>query len=128
MPIEVCDNIFSAPEGTLLMRTVLEEKVQREKEERNRQHEHGSALTDMVGIHIPLSGPPSAPRRPPAAKPASRPEPEAEDEIEDDPFGDSNAVDTPTIEREEPKWQVSAHLPFYLLGCSVLTIVSRRSV
>lgn len=86
------------------MRTVLEEKVQHEKEERNRQYEQGSALTDMVGIHIPFPGPPLAPPRPPAAKAAFKPELEAEEEDEGDPFGDSNAVDTPTIEREEPKW------------------------
>lgn len=84
------------------MHSVLEEK--RENEERIRQHQQGSALTDMVGIHIPLSGPPSAPQRPSVAKPASKPEPKAEEEDEDDPFGDSNAVDTPTIEQEEPKW------------------------
>ena len=84
--------------------SVLEKK---QKEERIRQHQQGSAMTDMVSIHIPMSGPLSSlsqPSRPPAAKPPPKPEPESEEEDEDDPFGDSNAVDTPTIEQDEPKW------------------------
>lgn len=79
----------------------MEEKA---AEERKRQLETGSAMTDMAGLNIVPSAPPSAPPRPPASKPSPEPEPEQEEEDENDPFGDSNAVDTPVFEKDEPKW------------------------
>ena len=79
----------------------MEEK--RGKEER-RQHEQGSALADMAGLSITPSAPPAKPPRPPAARVVNKPESEDEAEDDDDPFGDSNAVDTPTVEQGEPKW------------------------
>ena len=36
--------------------------------------------------------------------PSPEPEPEQAEEDENDPFGDSNAVDTPVFEKDEPKW------------------------
>lgn len=73
-------------------------------EERKRQHEAGSAMADMAGLTINPTAPPVAPPRPPPSKAVAEPDPEEEAEDEDDPFGDSNVVDTPILEQEEPKW------------------------
>ncbi|KAI1116389.1 hypothetical protein F5Y14DRAFT_406462 [Nemania sp. NC0429] len=79
-----------------------------------------SPVADMAGLHISsnvsphrLAAPPrpsaqSKPRAPPrpVAPPSHRDERDDEsvDEDENDPFADRNAVDTPMVERGEPRW------------------------
>lgn len=53
------------------------------------------------GLRMP---PPQPPRpAPPPAPPAPRQEPKDEEE-DDDPFGDNHVIDTPAVEREQPRW------------------------
>ncbi|KAI8635613.1 hypothetical protein F5Y19DRAFT_16801 [Xylariaceae sp. FL1651] len=78
-----------------------------------------SPIPDMAGLNLNSSPPPRplAPARPsaqskspapprPAPLPARHDEPEDDytDEDENDPFADRNAVETPMVERGEPKW------------------------
>ncbi|KAI3321182.1 hypothetical protein HD806DRAFT_503214 [Xylariaceae sp. AK1471] len=78
-----------------------------------------SPVTDMVGLSLnPSTSPrPSAPPRPSAhSKPPAPPRPaslpsrrddiddDSTEEDENDPFADRNAVETPMVEREEPRW------------------------
>jgi hypothetical protein len=51
----------------------------------------------------PRAAPPQPPPRPTTQAPKAE---ESDEEVEDenDPFGDSNAVQTPAIERSEPSW------------------------
>ena len=65
---------------------------------------------DLAGLSLESAPKPAAapPRPPPMAKPAQpqRPEPEDEDDEddEDDPFADKNVVETPALEKGEPRW------------------------
>ena len=63
---------------------------------------------DLEGLHIstPPDGtaPPSKPPRPPVVSPGADLESASEDEDEDDPFGDKNVVNTPAVERGEPRF------------------------
>jgi hypothetical protein len=63
---------------------------------------------DLEGLHIStppdVAAPPTKPPRPPAVSPGADLESASEDDDEDDPFGDKNMVDTPAVERGEPRW------------------------
>lgn len=77
---------------------------------------------DLSGLNISMSSKHAAPPRPPpmskrsskAAPPPPQPprpspakqntESENGDEDDDDPFADRNVVDTPRLERGEPRW------------------------
>lgn len=63
---------------------------------------------DLAGLSLESAPKPAAapPRPPPMAKPAQpqRPEPEDDEDDEDDPFADKNVVETPALERGEPRW------------------------
>ena len=58
-------------------------------------------VSELSGLHIK---PPAPPR--PAARPRDEPEEEEEeeDDDDDDPFADRNVVETPAIERGEPRF------------------------
>jgi hypothetical protein len=56
-----------------------------------------SAATSLAGLQI------SSPRPVPPT-PVEDEESEVEEEDENDPFADRNEVETPAIEKEEPKW------------------------
>ena len=65
------------------------------------------AASDLVGLS--LGGASNSPAPPQPARAARRVEEsdeseEDEEEDEDNPFGDSNALDTPGYEKDEPKW------------------------
>ncbi|KAH6894394.1 hypothetical protein B0T10DRAFT_558530 [Thelonectria olida] len=70
-----------------------------------------SQAPDLSGLNITASSkPPAPPRPPPMSKPAPRqpprpvPAPAKEEEEDDDPFGDSHTIETPSIERGQPRW------------------------
>lgn len=52
----------------------------------------------------PATTKPGAPPPPKPPRPGTQPEPESEPEDDNDPFGDKNIVETPAVERTEPKW------------------------
>jgi LAS seventeen-binding protein 5 len=67
------------------------------------------AASDLVGLSLGGSGASNSPAPPQPARPARKVEEsdeseEDEEEDEDNPFGDSNALDTPGYEKDEPKW------------------------
>lgn len=80
---------------------MLSERAEKEKSA-------NSAANDLSGLKI--DSPPPPPPRPaapprPASKPPARVESESEEEEdENNPFGDSNALETPSNERDEPRW------------------------
>lgn len=65
------------------------------------------AASDLVGLSLGGSGTSSSSPPPPPPRPARKAEESdesEEEEDEDNPFGDSNALDTPGYEKDEPKW------------------------
>lgn len=62
----------------------------------------GGATEALAGLHIDRSSKP--PKRPARPAPPSDDEESIEEEDENDPFGDRNAVQTPHLERDAPKW------------------------
>lgn len=69
------------------------------------------ALSQLSGLHIGKKSPsPEGKRPPPPPRPAARPPPPVEDEDseieedENDPFADRNALQTPKVEKDEPRW------------------------
>jgi hypothetical protein len=76
------------------------------------ERQGNDAAQQLAGLHLgPKSKSPvpeSRPAPPPRPVPAPAPEPEEEDDFEEedenDPFADRNALETPGIEKSEPRW------------------------
>lgn len=81
---------------------MLAERAEKEKSTEN-------VSSDLASLKIESPPPPpprpAAPPRPVSAKPQIRVESDSEEEDENNPFGDSNALETPANERDEPKWR-----------------------
>jgi hypothetical protein len=81
--------------------------VLREKQDRDKGKGVSEAAQSLAGLQIgkcesPAPIPPARPTPPPVDE---EDELESASEDENDPFGDSNAVDTPVTERAEPTWR-----------------------
>ena len=81
-------------------------------EERQKQRQNSQAVMEdqMASMGIsrgksPEKAPPMPPRRAPVA---TSPTYES-DEADNDPFGDGNALQTPAVEKDEPRWYVTSH-------------------
>lgn len=66
------------------------------------------AAAELAGLKLSPASAAPAPVAPP--RPAAPPPPvvdnydSVEEEDDDNPFGDSNALESPALERDEPKW------------------------
>jgi hypothetical protein len=81
---------------------VLSEKV------RANTGDEALAQTQLAGLQISppkSSSPEKQPPQPPRPVVSTTPQyNEADDEDENDPFGDSHALQTPAVEKDEPRW------------------------
>jgi hypothetical protein len=78
---------------------VLEEKNKREQASNGSLgHQITTPITQQS--KNPEKAPPMPPRRAPVVVPSML-EPE---EVDNDPFGDGNALQTPGMEKDEPRW------------------------
>ncbi|KAG9232319.1 vhs domain-containing protein [Amylocarpus encephaloides] len=75
-------------------------------------NDYSFSSNEMAGLYISPTAPIPKQHPPPPPRPSQRPPPpppeeeKVEEEDENNPFADRNALDTPRIEKEEPRWRV----------------------
>jgi hypothetical protein len=76
-----------------------------EERHKSKQNTDAFSQNNFAGMGSSNSkSPEKAPPMPPRRAPKVAPPQDEDDEADNDPFGDGNALDTPGVEKDEPRW------------------------
>ncbi|EOA88179.1 hypothetical protein ACJQWK_02060 [Exserohilum turcicum] len=85
---------------------IMDKSIDDDSDSDNESGNVSAAESAMAHMSVNESAPPKPPRPVSIPMPKARVEPESEpEEDEDDPFGDSNAIKTPFVEKGQPTWR-----------------------